>query len=74
MYDRMDGAASEKIVPAQLEGRVYERLRDAIAGGALPPGSQLVEARIAEELGVSKTPVREALLRRQRDGLVRIEP
>lgn len=74
MYDRMDGAASEKIVPAQLEGRVYERLRDAIAGGALPPGSQLVEARIAEELGVSKTPVREALIRLQRDGLVRIEP
>lgn len=70
----MDGAASEKIVPAQLEGRVYERLRDAIAGGALPPGSQLVEARIAEELGVSKTPVREALIRLQRDGLVQIEP
>jgi DNA-binding GntR family transcriptional regulator len=74
MYDRMPGPVNEKIVPAQLERRVYERLRDGIAGGALPPGSQLVEARIAEDLGVSKTPVREALIRLQRDGLVKIEP
>lgn len=74
MYDRMADTATEKIVPAQLERRVYERLRDGIVDGAHPPGSQLVEARIAEDLGVSKTPVREALIRLQRDGLVRIEP
>ena len=66
--------ARDKIIPAQLERRVYERLRDEIASGALGPGTQLVEARIAEELGVSKTPVREALIRLQRDGLVSIEP
>jgi DNA-binding GntR family transcriptional regulator len=70
----VDGTDGGKIVPAQLEGRVYERLRDAIAGGTLRPGEQLVEARIAEDLGVSKTPVREALIRLQRDGLVKIEP
>jgi DNA-binding GntR family transcriptional regulator len=64
----------EKILPAQLERRVYERLRDEIIAGELQPGEQLVEARIAEELGVSKTPVREALIRLQRDGLVEIEP
>jgi DNA-binding GntR family transcriptional regulator len=64
----------QKIVPAQLERRVYERLRDEIASGVLEPGTQLVEARIAEDLGVSKTPVREALIRLQRDGLVSIEP
>ena len=64
----------DKILPAQLERRVYERLRDEIVSGALRPGAQLVEARIAEELGVSKTPVREALIRLQRDGLVEIEP
>ncbi|MFN8186375.1 MAG: GntR family transcriptional regulator [Gaiellales bacterium] len=63
-----------KIKPAQLEGRVYERLRDEILSGSLSPGEQLVETRIAEELGVSKTPVREALIRLQRDGLVEIEP
>jgi DNA-binding GntR family transcriptional regulator len=67
-------STQEKIVPAQLERRVYERLRDAIVSGALEPGAQLVEARIADELGVSKTPVREALIRLQRDGLVSIEP
>jgi DNA-binding GntR family transcriptional regulator len=64
----------EKILPAQLERRVYERLRDEIVSGDLRPGEQLVEARIATELGVSKTPVREALIRLQRDGLVEIEP
>jgi DNA-binding GntR family transcriptional regulator len=64
----------EKILPSQLERRVYERLRDEIVSGSLQPGEQLVEARIAEELGVSKTPVREALIRLQRDGLVEIEP
>jgi GntR family transcriptional regulator, rspAB operon transcriptional repressor len=70
----MTEPAREKIVPAQLERRVYERLRDDIVSGELQPGAQLVEARIAEELGVSKTPVREALIRLQRDGLVAIEP
>jgi GntR family transcriptional regulator, rspAB operon transcriptional repressor len=63
-----------KILPAQLERRVYERLRDEIVSGLLRPGDQLVEARLASELGVSKTPVREALIRLQRDGLVSIEP
>jgi DNA-binding GntR family transcriptional regulator len=63
-----------KILPAQLERRVYERLRDDIVSGRVRPGDQLVEARLASELGVSKTPVREALIRLQRDGLVLIEP
>jgi DNA-binding GntR family transcriptional regulator len=66
--------AREKILPAQLERRVFEALKNEILSGALAPGAQLVEARIAEELGVSKTPVREALIRLQRDGLVQIEP
>ena len=66
--------AREKILPAQLERRVFEALKNEILSGALAPGAQLVEARIAVELGVSKTPVREALIRLQRDGLVEIEP
>lgn len=64
----------QRIVPAQLERRVYEQLRDEILSGAVTTGAQLVEARIATDLGVSKTPVREALIRLQRDGLVEIEP
>src|SRR5579885_1243438 len=67
-------AGNGKILPAQLERRVYERLRDDIVSGLLRPGDQLVEARLASDLGVSKTPVREALIRLQRDGLVSIEP
>jgi DNA-binding GntR family transcriptional regulator len=69
-----DGTVREKIVPAQLERRVYEQLRDEILSGLLAPGAQLVEARIAADVGVSKTPVREALIRLQRDGLVEIQP
>jgi GntR family transcriptional regulator, rspAB operon transcriptional repressor len=67
-------SGDRRILPAQLERRVYERLRDDIVSGLLHPGDQLVEARLAAELGVSKTPVREALIRLQRDGLVEIEP
>src|ERR671936_2125325 len=67
-------AVGDTIIPAQLERRVYERLRDQILNGELRPGDQLVEARLASELGVSKTPVREALIRLQRDGLVHTEP
>jgi GntR family transcriptional regulator, rspAB operon transcriptional repressor len=63
-----------RIVPAQLERRVYERLLADITSGTLTPGAPLVEARLAQEFGVSKTPVREALIRLQRDGLVEIEP
>ncbi len=74
VYDVRVGPGREKILPAQLERRVYERLRDDIASGLLRPGEQLVEARLATDLGVSKTPVREALIRLQRDGLVEIEP
>jgi len=64
----------DRIVPAQLERRVYERLLASIISGELSPGEPLVEARLAEDFGVSKTPVREALIRLQRDGLVEIEP
>ena len=41
----------------------YGQLKDLIVSGELEPGARLVEAQIAEELGVSRTPVREALRR-----------
>ena len=49
---------------------VYEEVREAIIGLRLKPGEPLREAAIAEQLGVSKTPVREALARLEREGLV----
>lgn len=49
---------------------VYERLRGGIVEGRYAPGARLVEQSIAADLGVSRTPVREALRRLESDGLV----
>ncbi len=50
--------------------QVYARLRDLIVQGSLAPGSRIVETEIADRLGVSRTPVREALQRLQQEGFV----
>src|SRR4051812_45173726 len=50
--------------------QVYMRLRDLIVQGSLAPGSRIVETEIADRLGVSRTPVREALQRLQQEGFV----
>jgi DNA-binding GntR family transcriptional regulator len=49
----------------------YERLRQAIIDGEFEPGERLTEAGIAALFGVSRTPIREAFFRLERDGLVR---
>ena len=49
---------------------VYRHVRDAIVDGAYPADSQLVQEQVADELGVSRTPVREALNRLAAEGLV----
>jgi DNA-binding GntR family transcriptional regulator len=54
--------------------RVYETLRERILRLELAPGSDLDEAALVEEFGLSRTPVREALIRLAGDGLVRIVP
>jgi len=55
------------------EGDPYERLRDLIVRGRLAPGGRLIETDVARRLGVSRTPVREALRRLQQEGYVRAE-
>jgi DNA-binding GntR family transcriptional regulator len=50
------------------------RLRDAILDGTLEPGEQLKDAEIAEWLGLSRTPIREALARLEEYGLVETAP
>lgn len=52
----------------------YQRLRTMILDNHLPPGAQWLEAELALELGLSRTPVREAMLRLQQDGLVSVTP
>jgi DNA-binding GntR family transcriptional regulator len=54
--------------------QVYARLRDLIVEGLLAPGSRIVETEIASRLGVSRTPVREALQRLQQEGYVMGSP
>jgi DNA-binding GntR family transcriptional regulator len=53
---------------------VYGQLRAAIRSQELKPGDRLREADLAERLGVSRTPVREALRRLEADGLVQLAP
>jgi DNA-binding GntR family transcriptional regulator len=53
-----------------LRARVYERLLHAIITGDLEPGRRVRDQDIAEQLGVSRTPVREALQRLEDEGLV----
>ena len=57
-------------VSSSLRGEfVYTALRDEIRDGRLQPGDRLLETEIAERLGVSRTPVREALKRLESDGV-----
>lgn len=77
---RTDGAAaSPPVVPVDLKLRTYKRavfetLRDMIVFFTLPPGERLIETDLAALLGVSKTPVREALFMLEADGLVDVAP
>ena len=52
--------------------QVAEELRDRIIKGQLDPGDRIVERQISDEMGVSRTPVREALKLLDADGLIEI--
>jgi DNA-binding GntR family transcriptional regulator len=56
--------------PETLTELVYKRIRDAIVNGSLPAGARVTEASVAAQLNVSKTPVREALVRLRELGLI----
>src|SRR3954452_16719291 len=76
VYERMATALSP--VPrrggARAGAAVYERLRDAIVSTELEPGRQISENELAEMLGVSRTPVREAVAKLRDDQLVEVVP
>jgi DNA-binding GntR family transcriptional regulator len=59
---------------AVLGDEVYARLGEAILDGRLAPGERVRDQELAEWLGVSRTPVREALQRLERVGLVEVSP
>ena len=57
-----------------LRETVCEVLRDAIRRGVLEPGERLMEVQLAEELGISRTPVREAIRKLEQEGYVIMLP
>lgn len=57
-----------------LRSQIRSHLVERLLGGDLEPGSQLNESQLTEELGVSRTPLREALLQLEFEGLLRSTP
>lgn len=80
MASHMKKPTGYKLEPIQLD--VYRPLRDvvsdvmrqAIKDGVLKPGERLMEIRLAEELGVSRTPIREAIRKLEQEGFVVMVP
>lgn len=58
----------------QAIGHVHVYLRDCILDGRIPPDTKLSQVALADQLGVSRTPLREALRMLQEEGLVEFEP
>src|SRR3954454_2883152 len=55
---------------ARLAGQAYAEIRDAINDGRLDAGALVIEADVAEMLGISRTPVRQALRRLELEGFL----
>ena len=63
-------AAPDRLNIASVVDQVYSAIRERISSGSLPRGARVHQEDLAEELGVSRTPVREALRRLAAEGLV----
>lgn len=69
-----------RLVPVKLDSYkplreiVLEALREAIVNGILEPGERMMEIQLAEEMGVSRTPVREAIRKLELEGFVVMIP
>ena len=59
---------------SSLSEQVFEEIQDSILNGDFAPGDPLPEIKLSEELGVSRTPVREAIGKLELEGLVRAIP
>jgi DNA-binding GntR family transcriptional regulator len=67
-------AIVDTVAPVQIKDLVYLKLRDALIAHEFAPGESMREVVLSERYGVSKTPIREALVRLEQDGLVDIAP
>lgn len=68
--DRRDTSRPDRSGRRRSPDNVYARLKHDISVGEMPEGTSLVETRLAERYGVSRTPIRQALLTLEQDGLV----
>lgn len=59
---------------SSLRGQVFQRIREGILSGKYQQGDELIESTLGTELGVSRTPVREALRQLELEGLVQLVP
>lgn len=70
----------KRLMPVKIENYqplrevVFETLREAIMSGQLSPGARMMEVQLAEEMGVSRTPVREAIRKLELEGFVVMIP
>jgi len=64
------GKLEAMLARTTLNREAYKALRRAILGRKLPPGRKLIVRVLAEELGLSPTPIKEALSALEREGLV----
>ena len=51
-----------------LRDKIYNKLKEAIVSGELGPGERIIETKLAEEIGISRTPIREAIRRLESEG------
>jgi DNA-binding GntR family transcriptional regulator len=65
---------TSEVSPVKMSDRLREQIEEQIATGRLPPGSGLDEASLGEQFGVSRTPVREALIQLAAEGLIEMRP
>ena len=59
-----------KSIKSRLADEIYRQILDAISSGGIAPNTRLIQETLAAELSVSRTPVREALLRLEQEGVL----
>jgi DNA-binding GntR family transcriptional regulator len=74
IVQQLHAEGSLKLDRSSLKDQIVEILREQITFGRLPPDAKLAEKEIAESLGVSRMPVRDALMELEREGLVVTKP
>jgi DNA-binding GntR family transcriptional regulator len=65
---------NKKMVLKSMRDQIYEAIQESIVNNSYKPGEELQIDRLAEEFGVSTTPIREALIRLESSGLVHLIP